>query len=68
MLVDPTGKLLGMNNLLPYFKVLPFSNILFQNYIFSGIALIIVNGMSNLIASYLIIKNKFFKINFPYEI
>ena len=58
MLVDPTGKLLGMNNLLPYFKVLPFSSILFQNYIFSGIALIIVNGISNLIASYLIIKNK----------
>lgn len=58
MLIDPTGKLLGMNNLLPYFKVLPFSTILFQNYIFSGIALIIVNGLSNLIASYLIIKNK----------
>ena len=58
MLIDPTGKLLQMNEMLPYFQVLPFSDILFQNYIFSGICLLIVNGISNLIASYLIIKDK----------
>lgn len=58
MLIDPTGELLGMEALLPYFQVLPFSNILFQNYIFSGIALLIVNGISNFIAAYLLIKNK----------
>lgn len=57
MFIDPSGKLLGMNNLLPYFEVLPFSNILFNNYIFSGISLLIVNGLSNLIASLLIIKD-----------
>lgn len=51
-----------MDTLLPYFSVLPFSDILFQNYIFSGISLLIVNGISNLIASYLIIKDK--KIGF----
>ena len=56
--IKPDGSLLHMENLLPYFEVLPFSDILFKNYIFSGIALIIVNGISNLIASYLIIKNK----------
>lgn len=58
MLIDPTGKLLQMNEMLPYFQVLPFSDILFQNYIFSGICLLIVNGISNLVAAYLIIKNK----------
>ena len=58
MFIDPTGKSLHMDTLLPYFSVLPFSDILFQNYIFSGISLLIVNGISNLIASYLIIKDK----------
>ena len=58
MLIDPTGKLLQMDKMLPYFQVLPFSDILFQNYIFSGISLLIVNGISNLIAAYLLIKNK----------
>lgn len=58
MFIDPTGNLLQMNNVLPYFEVLPFSEILFQNYIFSGIALLIINGLSNLLAAYLLIKNK----------
>ena len=58
MFTDPTGKLLGMNTVLPYFKVLPFSNILFKNYIFSGISLLIVNGISNIIAFYYLLKNK----------
>lgn len=58
MFIDPTGKILNMQDLLPYFDVLPFSEILFQNYIFSGIALLIVNGLSNLMAVYLIIKDK----------
>lgn len=58
MFIDPTGKLLKMDTMLLNFQILPFSNILFQNYIFSGIALLIVNGISNLIAAYLLIKNK----------
>lgn len=58
MLIDPTGKLMKMDEMLPYFQVLPFSNILFQNFIFSGIYLLIVNGFSNLTAAYLLIKNK----------
>ncbi len=58
MFIDPTGNLMGMNDILPYFKVLPFSNILFQNFIFPGIALLIVNGISNLLAFYLLMKNK----------
>lgn len=33
MLSDPTGKAMGMDKMLPYFQVLPFSDILFQDYI-----------------------------------
>ena len=58
MLMDPTGKLIKMNEMLPYFKVLPFSNVLFTNYIFSGISLLIVNGLTNLTAAYYLINNK----------
>lgn len=58
MFIDPTGKLLKMDYMLSYFSVMPFSNILFNNYIFSGIALFIINGLSNIIAVYLILKNK----------
>lgn len=58
MFMDPTGKLIKMNEMLPYFKVLPFSNVLFTNYIFSGISLLIVNGLTNLTATYYLINNK----------
>lgn len=47
---------LQMEFMLPYFEVLPFSEILFKNYTFSGICLLIVNGITNLIAAYLLIK------------
>ena len=58
MLIDPTGKSLGMDGMLRYFGVLPFSNVLFQDYTFSGISLLIVNGITNLIAYILLLKNK----------
>lgn len=58
MLIDPSGSILHMEALIDYFQVLPFADVLFQNYIFSGIALIIVNGLSNLVASTLILFKK----------
>ena len=58
MLLDPTGKSMGMDALLPYFQVLPFADILFQDYTFSGWALLIVNGLSNLTAAGLLLKKK----------
>lgn len=58
MLIKPDGSIMHMENLLKYFEVLPFSEYLFQDYIFPGIALIIVNGISNLSAFYLMLKNK----------
>ena len=58
LLIDPTGKILYMQDMLKYFKVLPFSDVLFKDYTFSGIALICVNGITNCIASVLILKEK----------
>ena len=58
MLIKPDGSILHMEQMIPYFQVLPFADVLFQNYIFPGIALIIVNGISNLVAFLLIIRNK----------
>lgn len=58
MLIDPSGKLMGMDAMLPYFQVLPFASVLFQNFIFSGIALLIVNGITNILSFVLLLKNK----------
>ena len=58
MFIDPSGKFLHMDTILHYFEVLPFSNILFKNYIFSGISLLIVNGITNLCAFILILCKK----------
>ncbi len=58
MLVDPSGKILGMDGMLPYFQKLPFADTLFQDLTFSGCALLIVNGITNLTAAILLFKNK----------
>ena len=58
MLIDPTGKMCMMDLMLPSFQVLPFADILFQNFIFPGIALLLVNGLTNMIAAYLLIRKK----------
>lgn len=58
MLVDPSGKAMGMDAMLPYFQVLPFAKVLFNNFTFSGASLLIVNGITNLTATVLLFKNK----------
>lgn len=58
MLIDPSGGLMGMDAMLPYFQKLPFAEIVFQDFVFSGILLLIVNGISNLTAAGLLIANK----------
>ncbi len=62
MLVDSSGKALGMDAMLPYFQKLPFSKVLFQDFTFSGIALLIVNGITNIISAFLLFKNKYLGI------
>lgn len=58
MLIKPDGSIMGMEAMLPYFQVLPFADKLFRNFTFSGIALIIVNGVTNAVATGLIFANK----------
>lgn len=58
MLLDPSGKAMGMDAMLPYFQVLPFADVLFCNFTFSGIALLIVNGLTNLTAAGLLLAKK----------
>ena len=58
MLIDPSGKTLGMDAMLPYFQVLPFAEVVFQNFTFSGWALLIVNGLTNLTATGLLLAKK----------
>lgn len=58
MLADPSGKILGMDPLLPFFQVLPFASTLFSDFTFSGIMLLIVNGVTNLAAASLLLAKK----------
>ena len=58
MLIDPSGRSVGMDGMLPYFQVLPYADMLFQNLLFSGFALLIVNGLSNLTAAALLFARR----------
>lgn len=58
MLLDPSGKSMGMDAMLPYFQVMPLAEYLYQNFIFPGIALLIVNGLTNLSAAVLLLQKK----------
>ena len=58
MLIKPDGSILHMQEMLPYFKVMPFADVLFIDYVFPGIMLILVNGVSNIIAAVLMLRNK----------
>lgn len=58
MILDPSGKTLHMDGMLPYFQKLPFANVLFQDFLFSGLALLIVNGLTNLTAAVLLLRRK----------
>ena len=58
MFYDPSGKAMGMDALLTCFQVLPLAQYLYQDYIFPGIALLIVNGLTNLTAAALLLGNK----------
>ena len=58
MLIDPSGNFMGMDAMLPYFQVLPFADRVFQDFTFSGWALLIVNGLTNLTAAVLLLAKK----------
>lgn len=58
MFCDPSGKAMGMDAMLPYFQVLPFADKLFQNLVFSGVMLLLVNGATNFVAAGLLFAKK----------
>lgn len=58
MLLDPSGKAMGMDAMLPYFQVLPLAEYLYQDFMFPGIALLIVNGLTNLTAAVLLLLKR----------
>ena len=58
MLADPTGKAMGMDAMLPYFQVLPLAEYLYQDFVFPGFALLIVNGLTNLTAAGLLLMKR----------
>lgn len=58
MLADPTGRAMGMDAMLPFFQVFPFADVLFRSFTFSGIALLLVNGLPNLLAAGLLLRRR----------
>lgn len=58
MLSAPDGSVLHMQDMLPAFQVLPFADLLFQDFVFPGLALLCVNGIPNLIAAALLLAKK----------
>ena len=58
MFIAPDGSILHMQDMLPYFQVLPFADVLFRDYVFSGVALLIVNGLTNLTAAALLLGKR----------
>lgn len=58
MIYDPTGRLMMMDGLLPYFQKLPLAQIFFKNFTVPGIALICINGVPNIVAAAAIVGAK----------
>lgn len=58
MSIRPDGSAIGMTAVLPYFQVLPFAEVLYQNFIFPAIALFCINGLPNLVAAMLLLQRK----------
>lgn len=58
MWIDPTGEMWGMEPLLPVLRAkMPWPEIFFKNMVPSGFVLLIVNGLTQLIA-YILLRKK----------
>ena len=56
MIIQPVEPWGGMAEMLPFFQKLPFAEIFFQSFLFPGIALLIVNGLTNTLSIFLIYR------------
>lgn len=60
MLIDPSGEMWEMDPLLEGLQMMPCPEIFFTNFIFSGIVLLMVNGVTQFFTTLLLFKkNKF---------
>ena len=53
----PHGEVRNMADMLPCFQVLPFADFFFQDFVWCGVALLCVNGLTNLTATVLILRH-----------
>lgn len=60
MIISPDGSAFGMTPMLIDMARLPFADILFRNFFFSGIMLILVNGVFNLLTVIGLIRKKLY--------
>ena len=56
MIFEPSGVTFGMIDMLPFFQKLPFAEVLFKDFLFPGIALLIINGLTNTLSIILIFR------------
>ena len=56
MWIDTSGKMWKMDLMLPAFQVLPFAEYLFQDFVFPGLALLLVNGIPQILTAILLLK------------
>lgn len=58
MIISQDGMCMGMKPMLYEMQSLPFAEILFQNFLFSGIMLILINGICNTLTVIGLLKKK----------
>lgn len=56
MFMSPSGEMFGMTPMLPLLRKLPLSDIFFNDFIWPGIALLLVNGVTNAVALVMLVK------------
>ena len=56
MFVSPDGSMFGMAPILPYLRKLPLPGFFFNDFIWPGIALLVINGLTNTFSYILLMK------------
>jgi uncharacterized membrane protein len=58
MFLAPDGSLMGMQSLIPVMQTWPAAEIFFQDLFWSGVALMLVNGIPNLVCAILLLRRQ----------
>jgi hypothetical protein len=57
MWYDPSGRMFGLLKVLPFMQALPFADFFFNDFRWSGLALLIVNGIPQLLTALLLVRH-----------